>query len=169
MTGRPIRYILKYITARGRTSSGTLRELSILPTKNSAITATIVPPTSANIIEVCTARWTDSLLFLPMAFAITTFAPSEMPIRKFTISPITGPFAPTAATAAVLLSPAKLPTTARSDALKSCSSIAVAATGSANSGSLFQIEPLSISIFFAPERFISFPAFFERFHVLEKC
>lgn len=33
MTGRPIRYILKYITARGRTSSGTLRELSILPTK----------------------------------------------------------------------------------------------------------------------------------------
>lgn len=102
-----------------------------------------------------------------MAFAITTFAPSEMPIRKFTMSPITGPFAPTAATAAVLLSPAKLPTTARSDALNNCSSIAVAATGSANSGSLFQIEPLSISIFFAPERFISFPAFFERFHVLE--
>ena len=56
ITGRPIRYILKYITARGMTSSGTLRELSILPTKNSAITATIVPPTSANIIEVCTAR-----------------------------------------------------------------------------------------------------------------
>lgn len=102
-----------------------------------------------------------------MAFAITTFAPSEMPIRKFTISPITGPFAPTAATAAVLLSPAKLPTTARSDALKSCSSIAVAATGSANSGSLLQIGPFSISIFFAPERFISFPAFFERFHVLK--
>ena len=58
-------------------------------------------------------------------------------------------WAPTAATAAVLASPVKLPTTARSEALNSCSSTAVAATGSANSGSLFRIDPFSMSILFS--------------------
>lgn len=51
-----MRYILKYMIASGKTSSGTFRELSIFPTNSSAITATTVPPTRANITEVCTAR-----------------------------------------------------------------------------------------------------------------
>lgn len=45
-----------------------------------------------------------------------------------------------------LAAPVKFPTTAISEALKSCSSIAVAATGSANRGSLFHIGPFIISI-----------------------
>ena len=81
-----------------------------------------------------------------MAFAITTFAPRAIPTNRLTISPITALFALTAATATVLSVDAKLPTTAISEALKSCSKTAVAATGSAKRGSLFQIEPFSISI-----------------------
>ncbi len=45
--------------------------------------------------------------------------------------PMIGPFAPTAATATVRASPVKLPTMATSEAWKSCSKIAVAATGRA--------------------------------------
>lgn len=56
-----------------------------------------------------------------------------------------GLLAPTAATAAVRSAPVKLPTTATSEALNSCSKIAVAATGRANRGSLFQMRPWSIS------------------------
>ena len=57
-----------------------------------------------------------------------------------------GLVAPMAATAIVLTSPAKLPTIAMSDALKSCSSTPVAATGRAYRIILFQTGPLSISI-----------------------
>ena len=53
--------------------------------------------------------------------------------------------APTAATAMVLSAPVKLPTTAMSEALNSCSRMAVAATGRANCGSLLQIGPWSMS------------------------
>ena len=56
-----------------------------------------------------------------------------------------GAVAPNAATATVFPAPVKLPATAMSEALNSCSRMAVAATGSANSGSLFQMEPCSIS------------------------
>ena len=49
--------------------------------------------------------------------------------------------APTAATASVRAAPVKLPTTATSEALNSCSKMAVAATGKANCGSLFQMGP----------------------------
>ena len=80
-----------------------------------------------------------------MAWAMTTLVPKAMPMKRFTIRPMMGLLAPTAATAAVRSAPVKLPTTATSEALKSCSSIAVAATGRANRGSLSQIEPCSIS------------------------
>lgn len=89
---------------------------------------------------------TESLSFLPIAFAITTVASSETPTNKLTSRPITGLFAPTAATAIVRPSPVKLPTTAISDALNNCTNIAVAATGIANCRSPFQIEPFKISI-----------------------
>ena len=46
-----------------------------------------------------TAFLTDRMSFLPIALAITTLAPSAIPINKFRISPISGLFAPTAATA----------------------------------------------------------------------
>ena len=69
-----------------------------------------------------------------------------MPMKRLTMRPMIGPFAPTAATATVRASPVKLPTMATSEAWKSCSKIAVAATGRAKSGSLFQMEPCSMSI-----------------------
>lgn len=54
-------------------------------------------------------------------------------------------FVLTAATDTVRRAPVKLPTTAISAALNSCPKIAVAATGRANCGILFQIDPCSIS------------------------
>jgi hypothetical protein len=102
-----------------------------LPVFALPIIATNTPPITDTTIEVCTAFCTVCLSSRPIAFAITTFAPSAMPINKLSISPMIGLFAPTAATAAVLSVCAKLPTIAISDALKSCSSIPVAAIGSA--------------------------------------
>lgn len=69
--------------------------------------------------------------FLPIAFAITTLVPRDIPMNRLRITPITGLFAPTAAIATVRSVLAKLPTIAISEALKSCSRIPVAATGSA--------------------------------------
>lgn len=93
--------------------------------------ATITPPMSAVTMEVCTARCTVSRSPRPMALAMTTFAPSAMPMNRFKSRPMTGLFAPTAATAAVRISPVKLPTTAMSAALNSCPRMPVAATGRA--------------------------------------
>ena len=92
-----------------------------------------------------TAFFTVFLSPCPMACAMTTFAPSAIPTKRFTSRLMIGLFAPTAATAAVRCAPVKLPTIAMSEALKSCSRIAVAATGRANSGILFQMAPWSMS------------------------
>lgn len=80
--------------------------------------------------------------------AMTTLAPSAMPIKKLTTRLMTKLLAPTAATAIVLASPLKLPTTAISDALNSCSRMAVAATGSANCGMRLHSGPCRMSNFF---------------------
>ena len=101
---------------------------------------------TAIIMEVCTALWIVRLLFFPTAFAITTLTPSAIPIKKLRSKPTIGLFAPTAATARVLAFPVKFPTTATSEALKSCSRMPVAATGRAYFISLSQIEPCIISI-----------------------
>ena len=66
-------------------------------------------------------------------------------MNKLTIRPMIELLAPTAATAAVRSAPVKLPTTAISEALNGCSSMAVAATGRAKRGILFQMGPCSIS------------------------
>ena len=104
-----------------------------------------MPPRNATTIEVWTAFFTAAQSSRPMALAMTTFAPKAIPTNRLTIRAIIELFAPTAATAPVFPAPVKLPTTAISDALNSCSRMAVAATGNANSGSLFQMEPCSIS------------------------
>ena len=69
-----------------------------------------------------------------------------MPTKKFTTRDTMAELELTAATQAFRASPVKLPTTARSEALKSCPRMAVAAMGRANWGILFQIEPWIISI-----------------------
>ena len=68
-------------------------------------------------------------------------------MKRFSIIPIIGLFAPTAAIATVLSELAKFPTMATSDALNNCSKMPVAATGKAYCGILFQIEPFKISKF----------------------
>ena len=146
MTGIPIRYIRRYSSASGSTSFGTLIMRSSGSAASSPISAITKPPKTANSSAVCTARCAASVSSRPIAPAITTFAPRATPVKRFTTRLTTELFAPTAATAAVRASPAKLPTTARSEALNSCPSIAVAATGSANSGILFHIGPCSISM-----------------------
>ena len=87
---------------------------------------TIIPPITDIITDVCTALCIESSSFLPIALAITTFAPRAIPMKKFKRSPTIGLFAPTAATETVLAFPVKLPTIAISEALKSCSNIPVA-------------------------------------------
>ena len=87
---------------------------------------------------------------LPMAFAMTSLLPSEMPMNRFTIKLTIGEFAPTAATAAVRFCAAKLPTTAIAKALNSCPRIAVAAIGSAKRGSPRQMDSCSMSFFCLP-------------------
>ena len=136
----------RYKSAYGNTSSGTFKMLSSGEAMNCPSNATAAPPHTANTMAVCTARLTALSSRQPMAFAMTTFAPSAMPMKRLTMRPMIGPFAPTAATATVRASPVKLPTMATSEAWKSCSKIAVAATGRAKSGSLFQMEPCSMSI-----------------------
>ena len=135
----------RYKSASGNTSSGTFS----IPSRGAAISwpssPTIMPPMTATTTEVCTALCTASRSPRPIACAMTTLQPMPMPMKRFMISPMTELFAPTAATAMVFSAPVKLPTTAMSAALKSCPSIAVAATGRANCGSLFQIGPFSIS------------------------
>ena len=80
-------------------------------------------------------------------------------MKTFTMRPMMAPFAPTAATDCVRTSPAKLPTTAISAALKSWPSMAVAAMGSAKRGILSHSEPCSMSSRCFPVYlfFISFP------------
>ena len=104
-----------------------------------------MPPMTDMRTAVCTVRRTVSPSRWPTALAMTTLAPRAMPTNRLMTRPITGLLAPTAATAMVRNSPVKLPTTARSEALNSCSSTAVAATGRAYRGSLFQMGPFSIS------------------------
>ena len=112
--------------------------------------ATMTPPTTAMTMEVWTAFWTPSRSSLPMALAMTTVVPKAMPMNKPNIRLMMGPLAPTAATAAVRLPLAKLPTTATSDALNSCPNTAVAATGRANRRILSQMEPWSMSSLAVP-------------------
>ena len=146
ITGIPRRYILMYISAYGYTSSGTLSTDRRFPMNSSPISITRSPPTTDTMIDVCTALCMHFSSFLPMAFAITTFAPSAIPMNRLSSRPTMGLLAPTAATETVFASPVKFPTIAMSDALNNCSSIPVAATGSAYCMILFHREPFSISI-----------------------
>lgn len=128
---------------------GTFSIANRFPISSSPSTVTRSPLITAAITDVYTALWIVPSSFLPIALAITTFAPSAIPIKRFRSRPTIGLLAPTAATATVLASPVKLPTIAISDALKSYSRIPVATTGSAYLIILSHMEPCSISIFTA--------------------
>lgn len=95
------------------------------------MSATITPPATAAMMDVCTALRTASPLPRPMALAMTTLAPSANPMNRLRMRPVTGALEPTAATSAVPLPWEKLPTIMMPDALNSCSRMPVAATGNA--------------------------------------
>ena len=132
ITGIPMRYIRRYKSASGITSFGTFMSSRSGLAINSPSSPIKIPPVKEMKTDVCTALFTVSLSPCPTAWAITTLLPRAIPIKRFTIRPITELLAPTAATAAVRCEPVKFPTIATSDALKSCSNIAVAAIGNAN-------------------------------------
>ena len=94
-------------------------------------------------IAVCTAPFILLVLPCPMYFAMTTFAPTEIPIKRFNSRFISAPFPPTAACAVLL---ANLPTTATSTALNICCNILLSAIGIANISILSVRLPFNISI-----------------------
>ena len=128
------------------TSSGTFRLDRRLWAMASPKAAMRMPPRTESRMAVWTVFSTISRSSRPRALAMTTLAPRPMPTKKFTTRDTMAELELTAATQAFRASPVKLPTTARSEALKSCPRMAVAAMGRANWGILFQIEPWIISI-----------------------
>ena len=103
----------------------------------------MIPLNTAISIAVCTAPFILFVLPCPIYFAITTFAPTEIPIKRFNSRFIKAPFPPTAACAVLL---ANLPTTATSTALNICCKILLSAIGIAKTSILSIRLPLSISI-----------------------
>lgn len=136
----------KYVIAMPTDSSEIFCDLRIGPARSSPISDTIMPPMIATISEVCTAFRTASSSFLPIALAMITLVPRDIPRNEFTISEIIGVFAPTAAMQAFPRSPVKLPTTAMSAALKSCWRMPVIASGKANPRILFHRLPSIIDL-----------------------
>ena len=102
-------------------------------------TATKMPAARANAMEVRTALFAFSGSRAPMFWAISTFAPTDIPTKKLTSRETIGVLLPTAAIASML---ANLPTTATSVALKSCCSMLVSMSGMAKRRTLSTIEPL---------------------------
>ena len=144
--GIPKKYILRYITADGKTSAGISNKPKIGTTANCAKTATAIPIISERSTAVCTAFFTPSVSRLPIDCAMTTLEPKARPKNRKIIIPIIGKSVPTAAMAAVLSLLAKLPAMTTSVAVKNCSKIAVAATGIENLNILSHKEPLSMSM-----------------------
>ena len=96
--------------------------------------------------EVWTARVTVSWSCLPMALAMTTLVPSEMPMNRLRIRLMIGVFAPTAAMPRVPSGPGTWPMTTVAMRLESCSRMLVAATGNAKSGMAFHRFPVSMPL-----------------------
>ena len=132
-----------YNSVQSKISSGTARSFSIQTAMHSPPARNRMPPTRAAMMEVETALRIPSRLPWPMYWAMTTFVPREIPMKRLIISPTSGPLLPTAAMA---FSPTKRPTTAISAALKTCCRMPVTASGSENTSILSQREPFNMSI-----------------------
>ena len=126
-------------------SAGTLSAASMGSAKISP-SAMTTKPTSAIKIEVWTARLTMFWSLRPIALAMTTLEPSDMPINRLSIRLVSGTLEPTAAMARVPWSPEKLPMMTVAMRFDSCSKMLVAATGKANRGILRHSEPVVMSM-----------------------
>ena len=104
------------------------------------------PDKRPNSIAVETASDIAVSSLLATSLAMSTLAPVAHPTKRFMMRFIKADVEPTAASAT---EPANLPATAISEALKSCCSMLLNAIGMAKAISLFQMEPLSISMPFS--------------------
>ena len=102
-----------------------------------------IPLISASVMEVCTVSDISSLRPAAKNLAASTFAPSEIPIKRLVKTLISAVVEPTAASASL---PLNLPTTIMSTALNINCKMPDSINGSANETSLSMIEPLHISI-----------------------
>ena len=137
-------------TASGRASAGTLNSTR-RGSASTSMMAAAMTPRATTAIEVCTALWTTSRLPAPMAFAMTTLAPSEMPTKRLMTRLMMGVLAPTAAMPSEPFS-VKWPIMMVSMRLLSCSMMLVAATGSAKRGMARQSEPVRIPVLSCMQR-----------------
>ena len=89
----------RYKTASCSTLSGAPIRRRIGSAARLPITVKSTPERSATEMTVCTALLIALRCPAPMRFPITTFAPTESPIKRLRSSEITGAFDPTAAIA----------------------------------------------------------------------
>ena len=125
------------------TSSGVAISLSIGADAKYPTKIIITPPTVAIAIAVCKALCASSYLLAPIHLPMTTLAPIDKPIKRFTRRLIKALVEPTAAKDSL---PANLPTTTRSAALNRSCKILDNIKGMANRIILLKIEPSVISI-----------------------
>ena len=110
-------------------SSGVSREASSGADKPMPTISRNTPATTATMAWVATVRRTTSSFLAPRARDMTTLLPKASPMNNVMIRLITGPLAPTAASAEELT---MRPTTARSIELNDCCTMPQPITGSEN-------------------------------------
>ena len=103
-----------YWVDRGSTFSGVPIQRRKVPERDMPMTVRRTPLSRAIGRAVCTVLCTTVYSRLPSAWATVTPAPTDRPMKKFTIRLVMEPVAPTAAT---LILPQNLPTIIRSAAL----------------------------------------------------
>ena len=105
-----------YTADRGSTVSGVPMSRRKVSEKDTPTTVSTAPLSRAVGRAVCTVQCTTWSSRLPRPWATVTPAPTDNPMKKFTIRLVMAPVAPTAATETL---PQNRPTTIRSAALNS--------------------------------------------------
>ena len=145
MNGIPSAYMRRYVSAYGNTFSGVFIATSTGRDTTRPRKRRKTPLIKATVIAVWTLWFAFSFSPRPIKRETTTFAPTDIPTKRFIIRFMTGPLHPTAAVASAG-SDAKCPTTATSTALNSCCNMLLAARGIAKKRILSAKEPESMSI-----------------------
>ena len=143
VAGMPIKYTRIYSTAWSSTSAGVAIHTSMGRASSRPAAISTNPPNTAVISAVCTVCCASSKSFAPRNRATSTFAPTDMPIKKLTSRLISELVEPTAAIALLLT---KRPTTMISVALNSSCSTPEQISGTANSRIRLSNGPWHMSI-----------------------
>ena len=143
VAGMPMKYTRIYSTAWPITSSGVAIHTSIGRASRIPSAINTKPPATAVISAVCTVSCASSKSFAPRKRATSTFAPTEIPMKKLTSRLISELVEPTAAIALLLTN---RPTTMISVALNTSCSTPEQISGIANSRIRLSSGPLHMSI-----------------------